>query len=88
MILNSTVAMVHNLLTENQIKIINKELRIPQSKRKIIVQLHFKLKCEKKRNRIFLGWKIYNLLPDELKTLNLKKIKKKIKEVWIAEPPT
>ena len=77
---DSSGDMIHKILTE----IIIKEMRIPRSKRKRIYQLQYKLKCEKmKCNTIILGLKIYNLLPDEIKLLNTKTFKKKIKEIWI-----
>ena len=40
-----------------------------------------------KRNSVYMSIKTYNLIPEEMKTMKVKKFKKEIRKIWIHEPP-
>ena len=87
-ILQESLITIHKLMTENSISTLNQEIRKPKSKRKKIFNLKHKPKCERmKRNTIYLGLKTYNLINEDLKIMNQKSFKKKIRRTWISEPP-
>ena len=88
MILQENMISIHKMLTENPIMTLEQELRKSRSTRKRTYHLKYKPKCEKmKRNSTYLGMKIYNTIPENLKTMKIKKFKKEIRKIWIKEPP-
>ena len=89
MILQESMITIYKMLKIFPIKTMTDELRKSKSKRKVTYQLKFQPKREQmKRNMIYMSLKIFNMLPDTLKDLDIKKFKLQIKKQWIEFPPT
>ena len=88
MILQESMIMIHKMLTENPIKTLDDEIRKPRSSRNQKYYMKYRPKMEKmRRNSVYMSIKTYNLIPEEMKTMKVKKFKKEIRKIWIHEPP-
>ena len=88
MIMQESMTMIHKMLTEFPVQTLENEMKKSRSKRKVTYHLKYQPRRElMKRNMLYMSLKIYNLLPEKLKTMKIKKFKVEIKKIWIDPPP-
>ena len=80
MIVKKSLTFIHKILTEHKTQRIIQMLKMPKSLRNPKTLLKYKPSTEKyKRNMIYASLQVYNSLPMEMRTLQMKEFKKKLK---------
>ena len=85
-ILKSATIFAHTTQQSRKPKQIVGKIRFPRARGKATLRLKYPSKNEKyNKNRIVQSIRIYNLIPEEIKLLPLKKFNAAIKKIWIRE---
>ena len=86
-ILKKAILFAHRIqISRKPIQILN-QVRMPRTRQKAKISIKYKKNNEKyDRNLISQSFKLYNLLPEDLKSLKPSKLKNAIKKIWISKP--
>ena len=87
MIMKSSLIFIHKILSKHQPSQITDKIRMPRTRSSANICLKYQNKSsEFCRTTLYQGVKLYNSLPNELKNIDARTFKLKIKKLYIQPP--